>query len=209
MAWQVTVLRNTCGFGDVAKSPHRLTDRVTHSTLLLQLRPLFTAGASLAGAAAMLLWRLRETTTPVTVRKIVAPPLGMATGLAMFLVPAARIPWSWAIAAFLVGAVVLAIPVARTSRLVRSGDVVLMQRSKAFLWILLGLVAVRFAARAYVEHLVSPIQSGALFFLLAFGMILRWRVGMVLAYRRLCSGGEAGGGDRKWGARDSNPKPTA
>ncbi len=140
---------------------------------------------TLAGAAAMLAWRVREARTPVSTRKIVVPPLGMSTGFLMFLAPAARVPWTWASAAFALGAVVLAVPLARTSRLVRTGDVVWMQRSRAFLWILLGLLVLRTALRAYVERVVTPLQTGALFFVLAFGMILRWRVGMLLEYRRL------------------------
>jgi membrane protein CcdC involved in cytochrome C biogenesis len=118
-------------------------------------------------------------------RKIVGPPLGMSTGLSLFLVPEARVPWTWAAAALLLGALVLAIPLARTTALVRRGDVVVMQRSRAFLWILLGIVVVRLALRTYVEQILSPMQTGGLFFLLAFGMILRWRVTMLLAYRRL------------------------
>ncbi len=142
---------------------------------------------TLAGAAAMLAWRVREARTPVTPRRIVAPPLGMSTGFLMFLAPAARVPWAWASVAFALGALVFSIPLTRTSRLVRTGDVVWMRRSRAFLWILIGLVAVRTALRAYVEHLVSPLQTGALFFVLAFGMIARWRVAMLLEYRRLCA----------------------
>ena len=41
---------------------------------------------------AVLAWRVREGRTAVTLRKIVIPPLGMATGFCMFLVPAFRIP---------------------------------------------------------------------------------------------------------------------
>jgi membrane protein CcdC involved in cytochrome C biogenesis len=95
------------------------------------------------------------------------------------------VPWTYASAAFAFGALVLSIPLARTSRLVRNGDAIVMQRSKAFLWILLGLVVVRFALRAYVEHIVTPLQTGALLFMLAFGMILRWRATMLIAYLRL------------------------
>lgn len=146
---------------------------------------LFTVAGSLLGAGAMIAWRLRETSRPISTGRIVGPPLGMSTGLAMFLAPAARVPWAWALAAFLLGALVLAIPVARSSRLVRRGDLVLLERSRAFLWILLGVVAVRLALRTYVEHVLSPMQTGGLFFLLAFGMILRWRVAMLLSYRRL------------------------
>lgn len=141
--------------------------------------------ASLAGAAVVMAWRFRESRRPVTTRAIVAPPLGMSTGFLMFLAPAARIPWAWAGAAFALGALVFSVPLARTSRLARVGDTVVMERSKAFLWILLALVAVRFALRAYVEQVVTPIQTGAIFFVLAFGMILRWRTAMLLAYLRL------------------------
>jgi membrane protein CcdC involved in cytochrome C biogenesis len=149
------------------------------------VHPLVLLAGMLAGAAVMIAWRVRETTTPVTIRRIVAPPLGMSTGLAMFLWPQFRVPWTWAAAALVFGAVVLAIPLARTSRLVRSGDEIRMQRSRAFLWILLGLVAVRFAARAYLEQFMTVSQTGGLFFLLAFGTIVRWRVAMLLAYQRL------------------------
>ena len=152
---------------------------------LAQVHPLFGGAAALVGAGVMLAWRFHETSRPVSATSIIAPPLGMSTGLGMFAVPATRVPWSWALVAFLVGALVLAIPVARSSRLVRRGEQVLLQRSRAFLWILLGLVAVRFAIRSWVEHLVSPMQTGALLFLLALGMILRWRVAMLLEYRRL------------------------
>ena len=155
--------------------------------------PLLVIALTLAGAAAMIAWRVRETTTPVTLRKIVIPPLGMSTGLGMFAVPAFRIPWSWAAIALAAGAVVLAFPLARTSRLVRSGARVVMQRSRAFLWILLGLVAVRYGARAWVEQFMTTPQTGAVFFLLAFGAIVRWRVSMLLEFLRL-RGATAGGG---------------
>jgi membrane protein CcdC involved in cytochrome C biogenesis len=140
---------------------------------------------SLAGAAAVLAWRVRETTRPVTVRKIVLPPLGMSSGFCMFGYPPARIPTLWALSAFAIGALLLSYPLLKSSRLVRRGDVVMLERSKAFLWILLGLVAVRLAARSYVEQYVSPLQTGSIFFIMAFGMIVRWRMLMYREYRQL------------------------
>lgn len=130
-------------------------------------------------------WRVRETTRPVTVKKIVIPPLGMSTGLFMFAYPPTRVPLSWALMAFVIGAAVLSYPLIKTSVLMRRGDTVFLQRSPAFLWILVGLVAVRLGARSYVEQHVDTLQTGSLFFLLAFGMIVRWRVGMFLEYRKL------------------------
>lgn len=140
---------------------------------------------TIAGAIAMLTWRAHEARRAVTVRSIVIPPIGMSTGFSMFAVPATRVPVLWGLAAFALGAAVFAIPLTRTSRLVREGDQVLVQRSRAFVAILLGLVAVRFALRTWIEQYISSLQTGALFFLLAFGAIVRWRVEMLVAYRRL------------------------
>lgn len=141
--------------------------------------------ATLGGAVVMIGWRLRETTRPITVPLIIIPPLGMATGFGMFLYPPARIPLWWALVALVVGAVILAEPLSRTSRLERRGDQIVLKRSRAFLWILFGLLAIRFALRDYIGHIVSPIQTAAVLFTLAFGMIARWRASMYLEYQRL------------------------
>ena len=144
--------------------------------------------ATLAGSAAVLVWRIRETQRPVTAKKILIPPLGMATGFSMFLVPQTRIPFTWGLAAFLAGAFFLSYPLVHTLTLTRSGDAVLLKRSRAFLVILLALVAIRIAARSYVERYIDTVQTGSLFFLLAFGMLLPWRVVMYLRYRALTRG---------------------
>ena len=142
---------------------------------------------SILGAAAIFAWRLRETTRPVTTRSILIPPLGMSTGFSMFAYAPTRIPASWALTAFVLGATLLAYPMIKSSRLVREGDVILLKRSRAFLAILLALVALRFGLREYVGHYLSPLQTGSLLFVLAFGMIVRWRLLMYLEYRKLRS----------------------
>jgi membrane protein CcdC involved in cytochrome C biogenesis len=142
---------------------------------------------TLVGAVVVLIWRAHEGRRAVTPRTILIPPIGMATGLSMFAVPATRVPVMWAIAALTLGAVVFAIPLLRTSRLVRQGEQVLVQRSRAFVAILLALVAVRFGLRTWIEQYVSSPQTGAMFYLLAFGAIVRWRVTMWFDYRRLVS----------------------
>lgn len=147
----------------------------------------FSIAGSLVGAVVLLVWRIRETLRPVTAPKILIPPLGMATGFSMFIVPAMRIPVLWAVAAFAVGAVFLSQPLIRTSELEREGSAIMMRRSPAFLVILLVLVVLRLLLRTYVEHYVSATQTAGLFFVLAFGMLLPWRVTMYLRYRRLVS----------------------
>src|SRR5579862_4937006 len=88
-----------------------------------------SAVGAVIGLLGVLAWRIREGRSAVTIKKIIMPPLGMATGFCMFLVPAFRVPWTWALIAFLIGVVALAWPLLITSRLVRTGDTIMMQRS--------------------------------------------------------------------------------
>ena len=148
------------------------------------MHPVMIVGA-LAGAGAMIMYRSREARRPVTTRAILIPPLGMSTGLCMFAYAPTRVPLTWALCALALGALVFAEPLIRTSRLQRQGDTIMVRRSPAFLVTLLALVAARFALRAWIEQYVAPLQTGALFFLLAFGAVVRWRVTMLLDYRRV------------------------
>ena len=149
------------------------------------LSPVVYVLVSLAGAAVVLTWRFRETSSPVTIRSLVIPPLGMSTGLSMFIAPQTRVPPWMALGALALGALVFSVPLARSSKLTKEGDHFLMKRSPAFLLILLGLLAARFALRSWIELYVTQLQAGALFFLIAFGAIVRWRVSLVLEFRRL------------------------
>ena len=138
----------------------------------------------LSGIAVMFL-RLRASNRPITMRKIIIPPIGMSTGFLMFAVPETRIPWSWALAAFAVGAILFAYPLIRTSKLERAGETIVLKRSKLFILILLVLLLVRLLLHDVVEQKITIPQTGGLFFILAFGMIAVWRVAMMRAYRKL------------------------
>jgi membrane protein CcdC involved in cytochrome C biogenesis len=144
--------------------------------------------SAILGFLVVLAWRIREGRTAVTLRKIVIPPLGMATGFSMFLVPAFRVPWVWGAGAFVLGALVLAYPLVRTSRLALQGETVMMHRSARFFVVIIGLGLIRILAHSYLDTVMSVQQTAGLFFVLAFGMILRWRVSMLFEYRRLTCG---------------------
>jgi membrane protein CcdC involved in cytochrome C biogenesis len=147
--------------------------------------PLITAIVSLIGLAGVLAWRMREGRSAMTLRKIVIPPLGMATGFCMFLVPAFRVPWAWGLGAFLIGAVVFAYPLLLTSDLHLQNGVIMMKRSSAFFAVIIALAVVRYLARGFFDRFLTLEQTGALFYLLAFGMILRWRAKLYFAWRAL------------------------
>ena len=147
--------------------------------------PVLTAVVSVVGLCGVLLWRVREGRTAVTVKKLVMPPVGMATGFCMFLVPLFRVQWTWALAAFLIGAIVLAYPLLLTSSLRRDGDAIMMKRSSAFFAVVIVLAGVRYFARGYLDKFLTLEQTGGLFFILAFGMILRWRMHLLSMYKKL------------------------
>jgi membrane protein CcdC involved in cytochrome C biogenesis len=135
--------------------------------------------------AAVLAWRVREGRSVVTLKKIVMPPAGMATGFSMFFFPIFRVPLLWGLAAFLIGAVIFAYPLLATTDLHRVDGVIRMKRSNAFFAVIVVLAVVRYLARGYVDTFLSLEQTGAVFYLLAFGMILRWRAKLFFAYRAL------------------------
>ena len=149
--------------------------------------PIITAIVSLIGLAGVLAWRVREGRSAVTLKKIVMPPLGMATGFCMFIVPAFRVPFVWGISAFLIGAVVFAYPLLLTSDLHLQNGVIMMKRSSAFFAVIIVLAVVRYLARGFIDRFLTLEQTGALFYLLAFGMILRWRAKLFFAWRALTS----------------------
>ena len=148
------------------------------------LKPLLRVGPILGGVV-LIAWRVRETRVPVSRKAIVIPPVAMSTGFLMFLAPMTRVPLSWAIIALVLGAAVLAWPLLRSTRLEPRDGVIYMKRSRAFLVILLVLLAIRLALHDYIGHLISPLQTAAVFYLLAFGMIVRWRWEMYRQYEAL------------------------
>lgn len=147
-------------------------------TPLLRIGPIF-------GGLGLLLWRVQETRMPVSIKSIVIPPLGMSTGFCMFFAPATRVPWSWAVVSLAFGLFVLSWPLINSSRLEQRDGIIYMKRSRAFLWIIFGLFAIRVLLHDYIGQFISPLQTAAVFYLMAFGMIVRWRTMLYMGYRRL------------------------
>ncbi|AUS09498.1 hypothetical protein C1X05_12175 [Laceyella sacchari] len=138
-----------------------------------------------AMASTFFIMRLRASKKPTSAKKIIIPPLGMSTGFLMFVFPECRIPLSWAILSFLVGALFFSLPLIKTSAFEIKGDDIYLKQSRAFVVILSGLFVVRLALHNYIEHHISIFQTGGVFFILAFGMLLPWRVAMLFQYKKI------------------------
>ncbi|MCX7569732.1 cytochrome c biogenesis protein CcdC [Tumebacillus sp. DT12] len=147
------------------------------------LRTLLMVGS--AGMALLVMrLRVKAAEKPASRKKIVMPPLGMSTGFLMFAMPWMRFDLRIALAAFAAG-LLLSLPLIRTSRFeVRDGEVYL-QRSKAFLLVLIGLFALRIVLHEAVGQYLSLAQTGSVLFVLAYGMMAPWRAAMWVGYQKV------------------------
>ncbi|MEK3785123.1 CcdC family protein [Paenibacillus sp. FSL K6-1230] len=129
--------------------------------------------------------RMKVGHRPVNSKTIIMPPVGMATGFAMFVVPDVRIPLLWALASFLIGWFIFSYPLIRSTRFEVQQGQVFVQRSRAFFFILLTLLAVRLLLHELVYMYISIQQTAGVFFILAFGTLTHWRLYMYKEYRKI------------------------
>lgn len=133
-------------------------------------------------------FRMKNTKKPVkNAKSIIIPPLGMATGFSMFIfAPALRPTWT-EIAYAIIAGMLCSIFLIRTSKFEIRENKIFLQRSKLFFIVLIGLVLVRYLAKFILStsyHLDAGEMSG-MFFILAFSMILPWRIGMLVGYKKI------------------------
>lgn len=135
-------------------------------------------------AVTMIFVRLKAAKRPTSVKRIILPPLFMSTGSFMFLSPVFRVQWIEVIEALAVG-VIFSIFLIRFSKFeIKSNEIYLIP-SKAFAAILFGLLLVRIVIKLIIGSYISLGETSGLFFLLAFGMILSWRIAMLYKYKKL------------------------
>ncbi|WP_188804538.1 CcdC family protein [Sporolactobacillus putidus] len=135
-------------------------------------------------AGSVIVIRLKASKKPTNAKKILLPPLFMSTGFLMFIEQSTWIPYWEVIVAFLIGTF-FSLFLIKTSRFELQGDDVYLKRSKAFAFILIGLLVLRTIMKLVLEQSVSLPQTASFFFILAFGMILPWRLTMYIMYRKL------------------------
>jgi len=128
--------------------------------------------------------RMKAAKKPTNVKKIILPPFFMSSGALMYFVPQFRLTSMEVLEAVVVG-MLFSILLIKTSKFeVRDNDIYL-KRSKAFIFILIGLLVVRLVLKAILSSTIDIGQLSGMFFLLAFSMIVPWRVGMYRSYMKL------------------------
>ncbi|AYU55158.1 CcdC family protein [Staphylococcus debuckii] len=144
----------------------------------------FSIGIAFIMGAVVIVVRMKAQQFPVNEKKLILPPIFMSTGALMFVVPYFRLNGMEIIEAIIMG-VLFSTVLIWTSRFEVKGSEIYMKRSKAFPIILISLLVIRTFIKVIVSNQIDPGQLAGMFFLLAFCMILPWRIAMLMKYKKL------------------------
>ncbi|MFS0687851.1 cytochrome c biogenesis protein CcdC [Sporosarcina sp. 179-K 8C2 HS] len=128
--------------------------------------------------------RTKAAKRPISPKKIILPPLFMSTGALMFLFEEFRVPLPQVIESLCVG-LLFSIVLIKTTNFEEKDEKLYVKKSRAFLIILFGLLIVRFIAKLILSSSIDVGELGGMFWILAFGMIVPWRIGMLVKYFKL------------------------
>ena len=134
-------------------------------------------GAVVMGIAVIFV-RKHASKTPLTLKKIVIPPIMMSTGALMYIFPYFRLSWVHIAETVIIGAV-FSIVLIWTTKYEVKRDELYVKQTKAFPIILMGLLLLRIALKYIFSLNTTPGEIGGMFFLLAFVMIGIWRLSML------------------------------
>lgn len=128
--------------------------------------------------------RAKSSKKPVNAKKIILPPLFMSTGAFMFVFEYFRVAPMQIVESIGVGLLFSTVLIWTSRFEVKNGDIYLKQ-SKAFVFILIGLLIVRLIGKIILSSTIDVGELSGMFWLLAFGMIVPWRIAMLLQYKKL------------------------
>lgn len=128
--------------------------------------------------------RMRAQKKPVNARKIIIPPIAMSTGALMFIFEEFRIAPLQIVEATAIGLIFSTVLIATSKFEVREGAIFL-KRSKAFFFILVGLLVFRIVLKLIFSNSLDIGELGGMFWILAFAMLVPWRIAMLWQFKKL------------------------
>ncbi len=128
--------------------------------------------------------RLRAQKKPVSTKKILIPPFAMSTGALMFIFKEFRVEPTQILEAVGIGLVFSIVLIVSSKFEIRDGQIY-MKQSKAFPFILIGLLVLRVILKLMFSDTLDVGELAGMFFILAFSMILPWRIGMLIKYKKI------------------------
>ncbi|MHA6259577.1 CcdC family protein [Sporosarcina sp. CAU 1771] len=128
--------------------------------------------------------RSKAANYPVSSKKIILPPLFMSTGAFMFFFEEFRVPFLQVGEALLVG-LLFSIVLIKTTHFETRPEGIFIKKSKVFILILVSLLILRLIAKVMLSSTIDVGELGGMFWILAFGMIVPWRIAMLIRFNKL------------------------
>jgi membrane protein CcdC involved in cytochrome C biogenesis len=150
---------------------------------LMDLVIVTSIGAIFMAIFAMFI-RMKAAKKPASAKKILLPPLFMSTGLLMYIFPEFRLTSIEIIESIMIG-MLFSILLIKTSKFEVKGEGIYLKRSRAFIIVLIGLLVIRIVAKWILSTTIDFGELSGMFFLLAFSMILPWRIVMYRDFKKL------------------------
>ena len=149
-----------------------------------QILLLVTSVGAIFMAVFVMFIRLRSQKKPVNEKKIIIPPIAMSTGALMFIFEDFRVAPIQILEASALGIVFSLVLISTSKFEVRDQDIY-MKRSKAFVFILVGLLVLRILLKLIFSNSLDVGELGGMFFILAWSMIIPWRLAMLVQFKKL------------------------
>ena len=149
-----------------------------------QILLLVTSVGAICMAVFVMIVRLRSQKKPINEKKIIIPPIAMSTGALMFLFEEFRVAPIQIFEASALGIVFSLVLIATSKFEVRDQEIY-MKRSKAFVFILVGLLILRIILKLIFSNSLDVGELGGMFFILAWSMIIPWRLAMLAQFKKL------------------------
>ena len=149
-----------------------------------QILLLVTSVGAICMAVFVMIVRLRSQKKPINEKKIIIPPIAMSTGALMFIFEEFRVAPIQILEASALGIVFSLLLIATSKFEIRDQDIY-MKRSKAFIFILVGLLILRIILKLIFSNSLDVGELGGMFFILAWSMIIPWRLAMLVQFKKL------------------------
>lgn len=128
--------------------------------------------------------RLKAQKKPVNTKKIIIPPVAMSTGALMFIFEEFRVQPLQIMEAATLG-ILFSFLLIATSKFEQRGEEIYLKASKAFPFILIGLLVFRIILKLIFAETFDVGELAGMFFILAFFMLAPWRIAMLVKYQKL------------------------
>ncbi|AOU01131.2 CcdC protein domain-containing protein [Bacillus velezensis] len=151
---------------------------------MIKMMIIISSVIAAAMAISVMIVRIKASDKPASPKKIILPPIFMSTGALMFLFPIFRVTGEEFLEAITLG-VIFSIFLIKTSKFEIKNNEIYLKRSKAFVFILIGLLVIRIAMKSILSTTIDYGALSGMFWILAFGMIVPWRIAMFMSYRKL------------------------